>query len=83
MVRRAKHLKTAGKPQPARVCGLFGDTGKRLRKAFVICQRMQNAVICYIIAVDSNGRDASAASTQSENAPHTISLYPSSFQETP
>jgi hypothetical protein len=44
---------------------------------------MQNAVIRYIIAVDSNGRDASAASTQNENAPHTISLYPSSFQETP
>jgi len=44
---------------------------------------MQNEVIRYIIAVDSNGRDASAASTQNKNATHTVRRYPPSFQETP
>jgi hypothetical protein len=63
--------------------GYLRTSQKSLGQAFVIHQRMQNGVIRYIIAIDLNGRDISAAGMQNANATHIVSLYSPSFQETP
>jgi hypothetical protein len=70
-------------PNQRGFAGYLGTSGKRLGQGFVMRQWMQNRVIRYIIAIDLNGRDTSAASMQNANATHIVSLYSPSFQETP